>query len=124
MGPTKVLISLVLLFIVKENLIKGNNTTTYLENNHPTIALAVESLVPERVNETTCTTIEDSGIEETTTARIKRKKKRTLKITDLLKNPKFQTLVQVHTGLKIHGKLTVAAIGTYKNKYQTCHANF
>ncbi len=122
MGPTKVFLSLVLLVIVKENLIQGSNTTTSLEMNRLSTAFPVERVK----DNTTCSTSENSGIEETTTtqitsentgiekratAHIKRKKENSLKMTDLLRNPQFRTLVQIHTGLKIHGRLTVAVIG-------------
>ncbi len=126
MGPTKVLISLLLVHMVKETITWGNNTQTYVEINRPTADTvfntgSIQSAVPElttigsnMANQKTIDAHQNGSMRTKHANNIRTGGGRqfTSKASDLRSNPRFQKIASVNKALRI-ANLIIAILGRY-----------
>ena len=120
MGPTKLLILLLLVHMVKESITWGSNTKTSAEINQPTTATvfttgSIQSSVPalKTIGSNMANQKGQNGSMHTKHAnniRIGGGRQFTSKASDLRRNPQYQKIVSVNKALSI-ANLTIAILG-------------
>ncbi len=124
MGPTKVLISLILVHMVKNSITWGNDTKTFVEINRPMTATfftteSIQSSVPDlkiigsdTSNQKTIDAAQNGSMHTKHANNIKTGNGRRFvsKASDLQRNQRFQKIVSMSKVLSI-GNLTIAGIG-------------